>query len=81
MIERERRTERGNDVGEARLVHGDDIGVTLTDDGLPRCDHGVLRTVEREEVLPLVEDGRLLGVEVLGLGIGEHATAKADGTP
>ena len=79
MVEREGRAEGGNGVLDARLVHRDDIRIALADNGAVLAHHGVLGTIEGKEMLTLAKDGRILGVEVLGLGVGEHAPAKADG--
>ena len=81
MVCREGRAERGNRVGIARLVHGDDVRVALADNGDTTGGNRLLRVVEGKHVLRLVEDGGLLGVEVLGLRIGEHAAAERDAAP
>ena len=65
-------------VGEAGLMHRDDVHVALGHDGETARGDALLRIIEGEHVLGLVEHARLARVEVLGLGISHHAAAKAD---
>lgn len=81
MLGRERRSERGDDVGDTRLVHGDDVGVAFHDDGLTTRHDRAFRDVDAEHVRRLVKDGRLRGVEVLGLAGTHDAPAKRDAAP
>ena len=78
VVERERRAKRRHGVGEAGLVHGDDVHVALAHDGIALGGDALLGVVEGEEVLRLVEHARLARVQVLGLGIAHDAAAKAD---
>ena len=81
VIYAEGRPQRRHRIGEAGLVHGDDVGVALADDGRPGCRHGLLGAVVGKEVLALVEDRGVTGVEVLGRVVGrtQDAAAKGDG--
>ena len=83
VIGRERRPEGGDGVGVTVLVHRDDVGVPLADDGGSRRDHRLLGAVVGKEVLALVEGDRVARVDVLAgvdrLALGEHAPAEGDG--
>ena len=83
VVQPERRAQRGHRVGEARLVHGYDVGVALADYCLARGGHGLLGAVVGKEVLALVEDGRVARVDVLGhvLLLAHDAPAEGDSAP
>ena len=83
VVQPERRAQRGHRVGEARLVHGNDVGVALADCCVARGRHGLLGAVVGKEVLALVEDGRVARVDVLGhvLLLAHDAPAEGDGAP
>ena len=51
VLERKRGAEGGDRVGEARLVHGDDVHVALGDDGVAARGDALLGVVEGEHVL------------------------------
>ena len=58
------------------LVQRDYVGVALHDDRGARGRHGRLRLVEAVEHVRLVEEGRLLRVEVFRLAVADDATAE-----
>ena len=78
MVERQRRPQRRHGVGEASLVHRDDVHVSLGHDGVSLRRDALLGIVERDQVLALVEHARLARVEVLGLSVPHDAPTKAD---
>ncbi len=73
---REGCAEGGDCHVKARLVLGDDIHISFTENEVPRlalsCD------VQAVKVSRLVEDRRLRGVEVLGLSVAHDTAAEAD---
>ena len=78
MVCGERGAQCRHRVGKARLVHRDDVHIALGHDGETARSNALLRIIEGEHVLGLVEHARLACIEVLGLGIPHHAAAKAD---
>ncbi len=60
------------------LVQRNHIGVALYDQRLASGCYLLLRTIQRKQVPRLVKDGRLFGIEIFGLRIPQHATAKAN---
>ena len=72
----ESRSQGGDRIADAGLVHGDDVGVALRYHGNARGRHGRLRLVERIEHAALVEQRRFLAVQVLRLAFADHAPAE-----
>ncbi len=88
MIFGKRRPHRGDDVGKARLVEGDDVHVTFDDHRLVGCPDRLASLVQAEEQPALIEEDRLRRVQELGhiLGVddpsaeaGHAPTCLADG--
>ena len=74
----ERRAERGHRVAHSPFVKRDDIGVSFAHDSdAARC-HGDFRLIKAIEHLRLVEQRRLLGVEVFWLPLPDDAPAERD---
>ena len=74
----ERRAERGHRVAHSPFVKRDDIGVSFAHDGNAARRHGDFRLVETVEHLRLVEQRRLLGIEVFRLAFPDDAPAERD---
>ena len=72
----ERRAERGHRVAHSPFVKRDDIGVAFAHDGDAARRHGDFRLVEAVEHLRLVEQWRLLGIEVFRLPLPDDAPAE-----
>ena len=74
----ERRSKRGHRVAHSPFVKRDDIGVSFAHDGHATRCHGDFRLVKAIEYLRLVEQRRLLGVEVFRLPLPDDAPAERD---
>ena len=72
----QRGAERGDRAVEPRLMQGDNIHIALGQNKIAALCR--LGKVERKQVAALVEDRRLGRIEVLGLGVVQHAPAKRD---
>ncbi|VWM24673.1 Uncharacterised protein [Collinsella intestinalis] len=83
MILGQRGAKYRHDVLDTGLPAAHSADIALDDDRLVVVDDMVLSPVEAVEVLTLVENRRLGGVEVLGVGLFlvERAAAKRDATP
>jgi hypothetical protein len=81
VTRRGRRTERGHGVPDARLVEHEHVGVALYHQGGPLLAHRLGDLREAVEQIPLVENVRLRGVEVLGLGVTQRPRPEAHDPP
>ena len=81
LAARQRRPQRGDDVREAGLVGGHDIGVALDDDGQLFAAHGGFGEIDGEQGAALVEDCRGGRIQVLRtLAVWHDPATEADRT-
>ena len=76
LLWRERCSQRRNRLCEARLMHGNDIHIALTDDNIPASRRP--REIQSVQVPTLVKYRCLRGIQILWLSIPHNSAAKAD---
>ena len=78
VLSGERGSQGGDRIGHTRLMQGDHVGVAFDHQRHTGGSHRRLGTVESVEHARLMEERRLLAVEVLGFALPHHAAAEGD---
>ena len=81
LIGGQRRAERRDDVGEARLAHRDDVDIAFDDDDLAALVRGLAGAMVVEKQRALVEELGLRRIEVFRLGARLHRPAAEGDDP
>ena len=75
MLFRKCRSQRGHRIGKARLMHGNDIHITLTEQHILLS--GGSRIIQSIQVAALVKQLRLRGIQILWLTVTDDSSSEA----
>ena len=78
LLRRKSSPQRRHSLRKARLMHGDHVHISFTEDHIGLPAH--TRQIQSVEVPALIEDPGLRRIQILGLSISHDSAAEADDT-